>query len=159
MSVHFNVQPASLNTFLGNEFSQTGEPGLRPLFNGSNILTSSNGNEVSLIAPFTGLLPEDSGFYSCLLVYKDTVIFNRTIQLNVLFPTGPTEAVALRFSTQSQEQLDEVFNQVYFAPPGLPTLAALVSQHSDCLSTVLLFIIMSYRFLMILSQRLKLDFK
>ncbi len=112
---------------------------------------------MSLFAPFTGLLSGDSGFYSCLLVYEDSVIFNRTIQLTVAFPTGPTAAVALRFSTQSQEQLDEVFNQVYFAPPGLPTLAALVGQQRLFMYCPIV-IIMYCRFL-ILSQRLKLDFK
>ena len=101
--------------------------GSRALFNGSNLLTSSTGSNASLFTPFTGTVPEDTGSYSCLLVFEGSVLFNRTIQVDVNVPMGSSAVITMRFSTQPQEQLDMIFAEEFSLPPGLPTLSALVS--------------------------------
>ena len=98
----------------------------RPVFNNSNILTASNGASAFLFAPFTGFEADDDGFYSCLLIADEAIIFNRTLRLAVNVPTGTSSSTAIRFSSVSQEEIDQYFAEVFQAPPGLPTLEAIV---------------------------------
>ena len=128
------------------------------MFNGSNILTSSDGETASLFTPFTGAMPNDNNSYSCLLIHEGAVIFERTIQLDVVLPIGPSSSVELRFSSQPQEQLDDFFVNVLFAPPGLPTLAAFVSDNNFVSDYFLLLLIILHLKLIVTKKVLLMFF-
>ena len=71
-------------------------------------------------------MPEDGSIYTCQLIFEDSVIFNRTVNITVNAPEESGRSIDIRFSSLPQDMLDNFFVDFFGIPPGLTSLAAIV---------------------------------